>query len=1044
MAAKKAKRGNEDYGPDITPDIPGLRARENGSDPHGNRTGNEEAQQSMGGSGGQDDDKSIFGTPPSTAEAEASMGLKGPEKSAQDDSVFNPFGDKSARFSKTKNKFGKLAKNKMLIGALGVGGASTVGIVIVLVLLAGSLKIPNLAEHITTYAFAKVLRQATETNNKITYQRLALDALNDKDYGKVKATYQNVRGNTWGKMDKYRPKQVMKTLGTDGGKNSSGKLDFKYVKTVTGREQLKAVTIGNQSYLVKSQGYSKFIPGISGAISFKNDVQFSKQFAPAVTTSLRADHVGPITRGLVAKQIRKELGIGLVAWSVGKYTGKSEAKARLAVEREANRKIAAKGIAPAHAQPIKDAVAAAADEDAKALASDKNLQKVIDNGGSNPATEVAIEEKVAPTTFQKVIGTANSAYAVAIAACIIYDGSLTDSGPTINSQTESQQRAYHFVATGADQLKYGDTTGEAVGATGDKLGDITQTNPEIRASGVKANTAGSLSSQASTGGNTSILDVILGQGPAGFIAGEMADTACPVLTNIYVGVGGAVVLTALSVIPGFGQAGAAANGAVKATTTTLTQRIVAGITAKFATKELAKQSLKNGGGKAAFIARDTTKSAVKVAGLTILAKLIVMSKSNSLNNGLEQNEEFVHNADSGGIINANNIEQRQFYGRPLSRTEAGQNQATDFAYISDQNKAKPTYERYFALSNADSLLNRVAMTTASTVHNTTSNSILSLGSKLLSPLGSMGSMFGSLITPKSMAAATYSAATSDYGNVPWGYSGEEMKILRLDYTFTPLDNRKLLDESDNEEAINEKYHACFDGSKKIGDMLAEQMIVRDEDGNVDPNKGLCSPANLGPSNSEFGSKMVFRWRVAHNYDNGLDQLADQQVITKEADAGATAAPTDADEDSEAVSGDLKKLATEILANKNITYIFSAREDLELEKAGKVGTNGVHSDIRGLQIVAALGKKHKIVVSAFQSHGQGHSAGSDHYTGKAVDIANIDGQYAFKNITTYYSEFSDYAKGAVFLQGDCPGAKSAPKGMVRKPGDACHHQHISFK
>lgn len=143
-----------------------------------------------------------------------------------------------------------------------------------------------------------------------------------------------------------------------------------------------------------------------------------------------------------------------------------------------------------------------------------------------------------------------------------------------------------------------------------------------------------------------------------------------------------------------------------------------------------------------------------------------------------------------------------------------------------------------------------------------------------------------------------------------------------------------------------------------------------------------------------------------------------------------------------VSGDAQQIAQDLLSNNNVSYAFSAEDDVKLTAQGKPGTNGVPIDIRLLQIVAAIGKHHKIVVTAFESYGQGHSAGSDHYSGHAVDIDTIDGSEAYQTITDYWDIIQPYSKGAVFLQGDCSGAKPAPDGMDRQPGDVCNHQHIS--
>lgn len=124
-----------------------------------------------------------------------------------------------------------------------------------------------------------------------------------------------------------------------------------------------------------------------------------------------------------------------------------------------------------------------------------------------------------------------------------------------------------------------------------------------------------------------------------------------------------------------------------------------------------------------------------------------------------------------------------------------------------------------------------------------------------------------------------------------------------------LDNQKFLDAAtqpdgtSTEDAIEAKYGKCFDGSKKIGDMLAEELIIRDDRGNPtndsdrSDEKNLCAPNNLDPTNNEFGQYMVFRWRVSHNHSNSLDDLINKQELTKEtssASAPDTSAPTSID------------------------------------------------------------------------------------------------------------------------------------------------------
>jgi hypothetical protein len=160
-------------------------------------------------------------------------------------------------------------------------------------------------------------------------------------------------------------------------------------------------------------------------------------------------------------------------------------------------------------------------------------------------------------------------------------------------------------------------------------------------------------------------------------------------------------------------------------------------------------------------------------------------------------------------------------------------------------------------------------------------------------------------------------------------------------------------------------------------------------------------------------------------------------------SGSTSNPAPDPTTGTVVSGDAQQIAKDILSNSNITYQYSAKDDVQLISEGKNGTNGYPIDIRLLQIVAALGQNHKVDVSAFESYGQGHSSGSDHYTGHAVDLASIDGETAYKNVFQFFDEFKPYSKGSIFLQKQCGGTAPPPdSGVEWLAEDACTHQHIS--
>jgi hypothetical protein len=844
-------------------------------------------------------------------------------------SFYNPDGS-SGYIDRFRSKFGSLPSNRWVVGSLIGGSAGIVILLIILVLLAGSLKIPNLAQHIAEYQFARVMRQSTETSEKITYEKLALDTVDDSAFSRYKATYQGLRENTWGKLDKYRPAKVISNMQGDG------RLGLKYDDpTITGRVRLKAVTLGDKDYPVKQLGYTRYVPGISDMIEFKNNTAFARDFAPALAESLKADQVGPIVRGQVARQIRKELGINLIAWSVGKYAGKTESEARLVQERDAHRAIAGKEVTPSVTPGIQDA-----EEDVKNthdanIQDDAKLQQIIDDSGVDKEAVAVIDKHVSSGVFTTAVGVLNPTFSIALGGCTIYDGSLTQSGPTIESQSASQQRAFYYVASAADQQKYGQTNGEAVGAMNAKLGDITQANPEVRASGGTVDTSSNISSEGSAGGDLSVVDAVFGS-TIGKIVDTVAGPTCSTLLNPAVAIGGAVLGPIVAIFSGgsTGAIQAVLDEGVTAAASRVTTRLVENIVKKFADKEATKATIGTVNAKARAVIGDNAKSAAKLAGLTVLAKLIVMSKANQFNDGLEQGVDYANMADSGGNIAANEIEQRQYYGRPLTQSEAGENHATDLAYVNKQNSEKPLFDRYLATSNPDSLLSRTATLTASTLNMSMFHSLATMSSKIFTPLNGSSHVFANIFMPKTMAATAYSAVVDDYGNVQFGYSPKEMNLLRTDFSFRLLENQKVVEDSGKLDEIESTFGKCFDGSMKLGDMLAEGLIVRDKDGNIDPDKGDCAPNKLSSDNnaydvpSEFGSHMVFRWRVYHNYKNGLDHLLDQQeeTATPSSTAGNSTGSTNSTSGT-TVSGDAQDLAKKLL---------------ELAKKGKVKFNVLNS------------------------------------------------------------------------------------------------------
>jgi hypothetical protein len=189
---------------------------------------------------------------------------------------------------------------------------------------------------------------------------------------------------------------------------------------------------------------------------------------------------------------------------------------------------------------------------------------------------------------------------------------------------------------------------------------------------------------------------------------------------------------------------------------------------------------------------------------------------------------------------------------------------------------------------------------------------MKLGTAILRPLG----YFGSLLSFGGITHAAPDPSTQHYGNVQFGWTTDEEKLIDSSPTYKPLENQEILDKQNAQVVqIAMTYAACFgykydssgngdmdptdtsgdlqvDPSATLGHLLANGDIARDSNGNVINSSGAkCSPDNLSYDNtsdpnaadtdpdSPQANDLVFRWRLAMSFDTTLDQLINQQTIT---------------------------------------------------------------------------------------------------------------------------------------------------------------------
>lgn len=880
------------------------------------------------------------GTTPKT-DGSSLSGLKEAEETApspssedttpeEDDGLYNSEGDNGGRFGgllgggkngrRARSKlFGKAAKNKLLVGS--IAGASTLLILLIILVavLIGAYKAVDVAEHISAYEFARVTSTMAEDTAAVDSEKIGLEAiprtvLGDELWDNLKTKFTAAGGQAsalWSSLDDYRPDKIVSNW------NNIGKLSFNESQTKLGRTYINSVTLNKVTYELQTKSFSNalknnLIPGYK----FANDATFSRDFAPDLIEALEANQIGPITRARVASQIRSDLDISLTAWLTGRFLGKSQDAANAELEREStavaqgeqlsfldNPGVTAPPVAQGPSDAINNTATAAEQALENDLSNSNTAQAIVNNPNQTPSdVAAAIAGGVASQTGPQgivgaVLGYADPLYKWGVPLCFIYDGSIQQSKQTMDAQSQQLERSGIWLQTAAAQLKDGTTaSGEVDGAVNWKLNDVTLSNAEMRSNGYPVDTTTYDSTEASpTGQYTYSLSDFL-PGVVGTVAGALTPPICSVITNVWAGVGlgalniGQQILLALTGDPEESTIENAAEGAMDAgmnSQLTLFDADSLGTDAAANSPSLLTRvasRVSSGVDFAKNFTKTTAKTVLATAGATLIARQLVASEMGGAHSPIAVGPSYVNDADDGTNIYANQIEQQCFYGAPLSDQNLAQDNAQDQAQLVIENSKQPAYDRYFALSNANSLVSRLLIDASAYMNSSFLASLIHFGSTILDPVRTMGSIFTPIISQSSYAAATVTSANTFYGNIQFGFTPYEQSLINNDSSYALLENQLDLDKSGLEPTIQSTYGACF--TQSVGDMLANGDIQRLANGDVDPNHGLCSPGNLGTNNYTYHD-LVFRWRVAEGYNCALGQLTDEQTVT----ASDTTTPT---------------------------------------------------------------------------------------------------------------------------------------------------------
>jgi murein DD-endopeptidase MepM/ murein hydrolase activator NlpD len=825
--------------------------------------------------------------------------LASDEKDAGESSGLFKSDSKDANGPGRKEKFvgtaKKLGKNKLLVGGVLAAFGGLGGLIILAFVLLGSLSIPNLANNIVGYQFAKVSRQYARNTERIASQALAIQATSDENYKQLKdkASLKNKAAAQISKLDKVRPAKIAANLRTEAN------ISYLPGKTgIFGRETISAIKIGDNVFTKPTvTGPARFVPVLNKVLEARNQNQFIQSFSPALESALRSSDTGTIARSIAANDIRKTLGISLKALVLSKVVQTSDGKAAKRsgfVERDTaiNANLApdnatsteikdvVKNVDDAHAQALKDN--AAIDEALAKKGILRGVREAITNG---------FEQSAIAAIGKEVLSFLNPVLAVAGPFCVIYDGSMDRSGGTVDNSNRQKMAAFSYLTTAADQIKYGGSDTKlatAAGVYSDSMGDTTSSVPIQRGYTGVDNTAAAPPAEASAGGQYSLLDAL------GFPSDSsaVANKVCPVVNNpffIAASTGATLLATVFS------------DGAVSASAKT-----AGDVAKKLAEKEassLAERFFIKGAiqaGRAKDLILGQVPSTAAIVGLTFLAKYIVANRSNEVSNGNAMETDAANLADSGGNLMGNEISRKGTYGRPLLSSEVVAGNQADIKYALQLNAPKNAYERYLSPKNANSLVAKMAFSLTGALRGPIADTMTKLMSRLFNPLNMVAAMTDTF-SGHAAAAATTTATSTNYNAVQFAWTADEEKLIDSNDSYTAIANARILDQ--NSSAVNEidsTYGKCF--TSNMGDLLSNGDIKRDEAGNVLNDDSTCSPKMFGVNNPKYGD-LAFRWRLDKRYNSGTDdQLSIQDPSVAVASTGPTT-PTPGAGGSSGATGD---------------------------------------------------------------------------------------------------------------------------------------------
>lgn len=419
-------------------------------------------------------------------------------------------------------------------------------------------------------------------------------------------------------------------------------------------------------------------------------------------------------------------------------------------------------------------------------------------------------------------------------------------------------------------------------------------------------------------------------------------------------------------------------------------------------------------------------------------------------------------ADLGNDINfgnflAANAQGVSRGGRELTKSETNKLAAAEAQY---------SHQEFQSHSLAYKLLNPFDERTAiSKVIDNTSTSPTQNIAKMGSFFLNFGQIFASvskLLTPNAHAAA----GSYDYGIPQTGFSKEEMNnpavknpYLNACYVVGCQGVKDQNGNTINITGILQKPGAggYIDRASKCFGVTIDvdtHDIDSYQDGNPEyKDIGSSDCTAVPPSDCTNNTSDACNWLRVRFYifdtenmesiacyegeDEACSDVSFEEAQSSQASANPTQAP----------SGNAQQLAQQILNNNSISlscYSASVQQDVQNAAAGKPGTAGAPISSAILQLIATVGQDHNVCITAIESGGQGHTDGSLHYSGDAVDFGNLDGaaltgrdSASDKIIET---AFNVLPTGSGIGQSQCGDTPNLPGGWTTFE-DTCNHLHI---